>query len=96
MSDKYILEGKTPVPVDDLMTWALWFEKADRHVAKNQIGEAFISTVFLGLDHSWEKGEPLLFKTMILGGSLDGEQERTSTWEQAEEAHKRMIDRVMQ
>jgi hypothetical protein len=31
---KYILDGHTPVPCDDLLTWAQSLEKADRQVAK--------------------------------------------------------------
>lgn len=86
MSDKYILDGKTPVPAD-LMTWAKWFETADRHVAKDQIGDVGISTVFLGIDHSWGSGPPLIFETMIFGGPHDQHQTRASTWEEAERQH---------
>jgi len=50
-----------------------------------------ISTVFLGLDHSFGKGPPLLFETMIFGGKFDSYQERYSTWEQAEAGHLRAI-----
>jgi hypothetical protein len=48
-----------------------------------------VSTVFLGLDHAWGKGPPMLFETMIFGGEHDQYQERCSTWEQAEEMHRR-------
>lgn len=89
MSDKYILDGKTPVRAD-LMTWARWFEKADtaRIVAKTTIDDADISTVFLGLDHRFGgDGPPLVFETMIFGGPHDGYQERYSTWDEAEAGH---------
>ncbi len=89
MNDKYILEGKTPVPCDDLMTWADWFENADnRRVAKTESGDIRVSTVFLGLDHSYGDGEPQLFETMIFGGEHNNEQWRCATWEQAEEQHR--------
>jgi len=94
MSNNYILNGKMPVSCDDLMTWAKWFETADRHVAKTNIGDVKISTVFLGLNHNWGSGPPLLFETMVFGGELDGEQERYSTWDEAEKGHKRMVERV--
>ena len=92
MNDKYILEGHKAVPAD-LMTWARWFEAAgnDRIVAKTDIAHVNISTVFLGLDHNWGEGPPQIFETMIFGGPQDGWQERCSTWEQAEEMHKRGI-----
>ena len=94
MSNNYILDGKTPVLCDDLLTWAKWFETANRHVAKTEIGDVRISTVFLGLDHSWVGGPPLLFETLVFGGELDQEQERYSTWDEAEEGHKRMVKRA--
>jgi hypothetical protein len=93
MTGKYILDGHTPVPAD-LMTWAAWFEKAERHVAKTNIGDVFVSTVFLGLDHNWGRGPPILFETMVFKGPLDGEQERYVTWEEAEAGHAAMVKRV--
>lgn len=86
MSGKYILEGHQPVAVD-LMTWARWFEKAERHVAQTEIGDVRVSTVFLGLDHAFGGGRPLLFETMIFGGSEDGYCERYETWDEAEAGH---------
>lgn len=89
MNDHYILDGKTPVKTD-LMTWARWFESADnsRIVAKTAVGDQSVSTVFLGLDHSFGGGPPLLFETMIFGGHEDQEyQTRCSTWVEAEAMH---------
>ena len=95
MSEHYILEGKTAVPAD-LMTWARWLEanRTTRHVKDERIGDVRISTVFLGLDHSFGEGPPLIFETLVFGGSLDGEMERCTTWEQAEAQHAAMCDRV--
>jgi len=93
MSEHYILDGHATVPVD-LMTWARWFETAKRHVSEEMIGDVRISTVFLGLDHQYGPGPPLLFETMVFGGSLDQEQTRCSTWEEAEHMHAVMVMRV--
>ena len=93
MNDKYILDGHTVVPAD-LMAWAIWFGAADRHVSKEMIGDSKVSTVFLGLDHQYGDGPPLLFETMVFGGPLTDEMDRCSTWEQAEAMHKVMCDRV--
>jgi len=92
MSDKYILKDKTPVPCPDLMEWAEWFEKGNRRVAQTTIGKLRVSTVFLGLDHSFDpKGPPLLFETMVFGDDDDGEIcERCSTWEQAKKQHEKI------
>jgi len=94
MADKYILEGKEPVEAPDLMAWARWFETADRHVAQTEVGEANVSTVFLGLDHSFGSGPPLLFETMVFGGDSDDTQERYPTWEEAEAGHAAVVERV--
>lgn len=94
MTDKYKLDGHTPVPVENILEWSQWFETADRHVAEDEIGNARVSTVFLGLDHQWGGGPPLLFETMVFDGPLDGEQVRYGTWEQAEAGHRKMVNRV--
>lgn len=92
MSDKYVLNGKSPVMESDLMKWAKWFETADRHVAKTQVGDVTISTVFLGVDHNFLGKDPILFETMIFGGTHDGDGERYHTWEEAEDGHERYVD----
>ena len=94
MSGNYILEGKTPVRCDNMIEWAKWFEKAERHVAQENIGEVRISTVFLGLDHGWGEPKPVLFETMVFGGPLDQEQDRYYTWDEAEAGHRNMVERV--
>ena len=88
MSEHYILDGKEVKPAG-LMEWAKWFEIANRHIAKTKINDDVkVSTVFLGLDHSFGDGHPLLFETMIFGGEHDQYQERFETWEQAETGHQ--------
>jgi len=94
VSEKYRLEGKNVVRVDNLMEWADWFERANRVVDVDIIGDAKVSTVFLGIDHSIRGERPTLFETLVFGGDLDGECERYSTYEEAEAGHARWIDRV--
>jgi hypothetical protein len=93
VSEHYILEGREAVPTD-LMTWARSFEKSDRIVAKTDTPNGKVSTVFLGLNHNWGDGPPLLFETMVFGGTLDGDMDRYSTYEQAEAGHAAMCERV--
>lgn len=93
---RYILNGHTPVPEPDLMTWAKAFEFENHDVAQTMVGEARVSTVFLGLDHQWGDGPPLVFETMVFGGPLDGEQDRYSTWDEAAAGHAEMVRRVEQ
>jgi hypothetical protein len=88
----YILDGKTPKPVSDLFAWGRWYQKADRRVAKTTLTNGSrVSTVFLGLDHQYGRGPPVLFETMIFGGEHDQYQARCCTWEEAELMHAEAV-----
>ena len=89
MNGQYILNGKTPVECNDLMEWAKQMEGKNRIVEQSQLGGVKVSTVFLGLDHSFGDGQPLLFETMIFRGEHDQYQDRYSTWDEAVEGHKK-------
>jgi len=90
----YILKGKTPIQVE-LMEWAEWFEKADRHVNLTKLSNDIkVSTVFLGIDHCFDGSIPILFETMIFGGKHDEYCERYATWEQAEKGHEKAVKLV--
>lgn len=93
MSGRYILVHGEPQVCEDLHTWALWFEQAnyERIVAQNEIGDVSVSTVFLGLDHSFGGATPLLFETMIFNGPHDGYQERYATKAEALEGHAKAL-----
>ena len=84
----WILDAdKRPVKTDSVEEWGRFFEKPDRIVAQDVIGDVRVSTVFLGIDHSWDSGPPVLFETMIFGGEHDQHQARCSTWQQAKDMH---------
>jgi hypothetical protein len=89
----YILVDRKPVVEEDVIKWARWFETNDRHIGKDKINDATISTIFLSLDHAYD-GKPILFETMIFGGKFDGYQERYHTIEEAREGHKKAIEMV--
>jgi hypothetical protein len=93
---KYILDSNgCPVLEPDVMKWAHWFEKANRTVAMDTVGGSIVSTVFLGIDHGFDGGPPILWETMVFSGKLDHEQDRCSgSREQAEAMHARMVKRV--
>jgi hypothetical protein len=66
-----------PVPCYDTLAWGRWMEEARANgllrVAQDrdegQDGRSiWISTVFLGLDHNFAGGVPLLFETMVFEG----------------------------
>jgi hypothetical protein len=91
----YILDGKKPVPEPNILKWAIWMEAADRHVVQDYLLDGVnVSTIFLGLDYGFGYNDHLFFETMIFGGDHDGYQERYSTWEEAEEGHKKAIELV--
>lgn len=93
---KYTLDGHTPIECDDVIAWATWFEKSDRIVKQEDFSGIRVSTVFLGLDHSWgDNGPPLIFETMIFGGEHSDKQWRYSTWDQAEAGHKEAVKLVL-
>jgi hypothetical protein len=99
MTDKYILdENNNPVPVEDTVRWSQWFQTADRTVRRNIMFGCTISTVFLGLNHRWGEGAPLLFETMIFGPDehpLNEYQTRSSTWDEAVQHHAVAIRELM-
>jgi hypothetical protein len=94
----YVLVGHTPVRSRSLMEWAKAIDERYAtqqklgvdpwRVAETTIGEAYISTVFIAIDHNFfHAGPPILFETMIFGGEHDEYQARCSTWEEAEKMH---------
>ena len=94
MNGKYILVDGEPCEAD-LMTWATWFESADRIIARTEQGGVMVSTVFLGVDHNFSpEGAPVLWETMVIGGPLDGEQDRYTSLAAAQEGHDKMVERV--
>lgn len=111
MNLRYILDGKEVVPAPDLLAWARWFETADRRVARTDLDSGvWVSTVFLGLDHSWSgDGPPIVFETMAFnapyeGTDLDGKPRivncdemdcrRYATWAEAELGHMEMVEEL--
>ena len=94
----YILdENGNPVIEHDYQIWSYWMENNNRHLALDEIGDVKVSTVFLGIDHSWSRSftvklyyeyeNPILWETMIFGGERDGYQNRFCSKESALEGH---------
>lgn len=51
-----------------MLEWAEAHE-TDRRVAETTVGKLWVSTVWLGLDHAFLDGPPLIFETMVFKGS---------------------------
>ncbi len=98
-NEKYILDADGNVVSADLMTWANWYESNynKRSIGKDEpIPGVKVSTVFLGLNHNFGDGPPVLWETMIFGGEHDQYQERYSTRKEALEGHRRAVELATQ
>lgn len=82
----YILVDRKPVQVD-LMAWAKWFEDFDkRQVFRTEFPDAWVSTIFIGMDCGVLHRE--FFETAFcINGSLEV-CARYDTWEEADAGHK--------
>ena len=79
MTERYILKDGFAVQCQDLMEWGAWMEAHRNKFQKiSKVAGLRLSTVFLGLDHSFGHGEPLLWETMLFNDDMNGESE--SQW----------------
>lgn len=93
---QYILKDREPVQCEDMHEWGAWISKPEnKRVLRTDIGDVFVSTVFLGIDHAFGEGAPVLFETMIFGGEHDQYQERYCTWDEAEKGHQEAVNLVL-
>jgi len=68
----------------------------NKRVGNTNVGELLVSTVWMGLNHAFGAGPPLIFETMVFG--LDDGDElmfRYSTLEEAEAGHLRVVNRLV-
>jgi hypothetical protein len=98
------LEGRTAVPISTAEHHQWIAEDPDHGIRRVRADEFLsgddtveVSTAFLmGINHSWMDGaEPLLFETMVFGGTMDQSQRRYSTWEQAEAGHQEVLNQLL-
>jgi hypothetical protein len=94
---RYYSRAGEPMTFDE---WVEAFESrtlGDNGVAVDELEDgAYISTVWLGLDHSFGGPVPLIFETMVFGGPHDGFCERYATEEQARAGHRRALAAIRQ
>ena len=81
--------------------WSALFERRKEDMSPESwwrketvIGDVRVSTVWLGLDHSFLPDRHLYWETMIFGGEHDQDQWRYESREQALEDHERIISAV--
>ena len=69
------------------LAWAKDLESPERFVKQEVLENGkFVSTVWLGLDHNYGEGEPLIFETMVFASKNDRgdlDMNRYSTKEEA-------------
>lgn len=78
----------------DMMEWARQYEDtASRILGRTQVGAYRISTVWLGLNHAFLGGPPLIFETMVFGpdSGHDIDMVRYHTKEAALAGHDEMV-----
>ena len=64
-------------------------------VGDDTVGESRVSTVFLCLDHRFDRrGPPIVFETMVFGGPMDSEQWRYCTLDEAKVGHAAALEQV--
>ena len=94
----YVLDGTTVVPATRDQ-WSEMMERGFRQMARTVINDRIVSTVFLGLDHQFGDGPPLVFETMVFGMNANGDidprdehgQWRYPTWDDAIIGHDAVV-----
>ena len=81
-----------PVACVDMGHYMAWVEnnQGQTIVKQDSIGDISVSTVFLGLNHSFStpRNSPILWETMIFGGEFDQYMDRYSSYEDALKGHE--------
>lgn len=71
MDNLYIEENGVPVACPDLYKWCEYQQNADRTVARSELQQGYVSSVFLGMNHNYRRDDtPILYETMIFGSPV--------------------------
>jgi hypothetical protein len=80
-------------PIEDMAEASRQW-RLHKHVARTKVYEGCeVSTVFLGLDHRFGDGPPIVFETMVFGGPFDQDCDRYESWDEAVAGHARIVDK---
>ena len=97
MPSQMFYYDRTGQPLADITAWDKLHDDIQyRRVAETTVPDGtWISTVWLGIDHRFSEGPPLIFETMVFpqkGGTLDErDQVRYSTEVEALAGHEAMV-----
>lgn len=95
--NQYILDNlNNPVLEPDYTKYGQWMQaRENRRLGIHRMPDGTkVSTVFLGLDHGWNGGPPVLWETMVFGGKYDQEQDRYISYDEAVQGHRQWVKRV--
>jgi hypothetical protein len=73
-----------------MQEWVKLF-KDERHIGDDRVNGAHVSTVYLGLDHGYYGGPPLIFETLIYYPDGSDQMFRYSTETEARQRHKEIV-----
>jgi hypothetical protein len=95
---RYYHRDGTPIQTGDgtadTLIWAELFEDSKGRTIGNVTtlyGER-LSTVWLGMDHGWGGGPPLIFETMLFAPKAPGEKVKQDLTEMLDELHGKQVD----
>jgi hypothetical protein len=86
----------------DVVAWSQWIRTADRVIVQTAVpnettgGQVKVLTVFIGLDHQFSEGPPILFETVVDGGERGKIIGRYSTIEEARRGHAEIVESIAQ
>jgi hypothetical protein len=100
--EHYVLDKDGNAVLANRDEWSEFMEHGERHVGYYEANGVRVSTVFLGVDHSFgfdlcpdANGKPILWETMVFGGLMDSHMERYTSIEAARQGHARILNKAM-
>ena len=100
MNDPYGYYDRQGRPLEWMTAWRLMVDMDYKRVELTHVGGLTVSTVWLGLDHAFNGGPPVIFETMVfdawgedghVGDEVDGHTRRYSTEAQARTGHNATV-----
>lgn len=98
--DHTIRPGPDSTETEAFTAYSMWLYGNDANGRPNKMVEftdcqdgGYVSTVFLGLDHSFHIGDPVVFESMYFVGNHGTDQQRYKTWEEALAGHHLLVAR---
>lgn len=91
-------KDRNPVHVMDIAEWVEWMNTHSRTVNHSTLADgSTVSTVFLGINHSFLANPPILFETLSFGPPpmlKSKVRRRYATWAEAERGHREIVNRL--